>query len=164
MNLKCQCQQEAPTRRFSCFPTDVQAFIVNQSSDLHCCLEGKINSCEHYQIVGPVASRCGWEQAWLVVRGCWCVLVITGPQTPRSCHYLLHIWNHRWSHDSRLLLTHTRVKPHTRYLDRWLFSSSGNPKGAMLTHGNIISNTAAFLKMTEVKQQQHKTAEHNFVF
>lgn len=28
--------------------------------------------------------------------------------------------------------------------------TTGNPKGAMLTHGNVISNTAAFLKMTEV--------------
>ncbi|XP_075900588.1 long-chain-fatty-acid--CoA ligase 1a isoform X2 [Nelusetta ayraudi] len=27
--------------------------------------------------------------------------------------------------------------------------TTGNPKGAMLTHGNVISNTAAFLKMTE---------------
>uniref|UniRef100_A0A671WCN2 Arachidonate--CoA ligase n=1 Tax=Sparus aurata TaxID=8175 RepID=A0A671WCN2_SPAAU len=26
---------------------------------------------------------------------------------------------------------------------------SGNPKGAMLTHGNVISNTAAFIRMTE---------------
>lgn len=31
-----------------------------------------------------------------------------------------------------------------------LFFLSGKPKGAMLTHGNIISNTAAFLKTTEV--------------
>ncbi|KAM3624334.1 uncharacterized protein V6R79_022146 [Siganus canaliculatus] len=27
--------------------------------------------------------------------------------------------------------------------------TTGNPKGAMLTHGNVISNTAAFLKQTE---------------
>uniref|UniRef100_A0A8C4EAG7 Arachidonate--CoA ligase n=1 Tax=Dicentrarchus labrax TaxID=13489 RepID=A0A8C4EAG7_DICLA len=27
---------------------------------------------------------------------------------------------------------------------------SGNPKGAMLTHGNVISNTAAFIKITQV--------------
>ncbi|XP_041838935.1 long-chain-fatty-acid--CoA ligase 1a isoform X2 [Melanotaenia boesemani] len=27
--------------------------------------------------------------------------------------------------------------------------TTGNPKGAMLTHGNIISNTAAFIKITE---------------
>uniref|UniRef100_A0A3Q3GH11 Long-chain-fatty-acid--CoA ligase n=1 Tax=Labrus bergylta TaxID=56723 RepID=A0A3Q3GH11_9LABR len=28
--------------------------------------------------------------------------------------------------------------------------TTGNPKGAMLTHGNVISNTAAFIKITEV--------------
>ncbi|XP_068444860.1 long-chain-fatty-acid--CoA ligase 1a isoform X2 [Clinocottus analis] len=28
--------------------------------------------------------------------------------------------------------------------------TTGNPKGAMLTHGNVISNTAAFIRMTEV--------------
>ncbi|XP_068444858.1 long-chain-fatty-acid--CoA ligase 1a isoform X1 [Clinocottus analis] len=27
--------------------------------------------------------------------------------------------------------------------------TTGNPKGAMLTHGNVISNTAAFIRMTE---------------
>ncbi|XP_047220972.1 long-chain-fatty-acid--CoA ligase 1a isoform X1 [Girardinichthys multiradiatus] len=28
--------------------------------------------------------------------------------------------------------------------------TTGNPKGAMLTHGNVISNTAAFLKVTQI--------------
>lgn len=28
----------------------------------------------------------------------------------------------------------------------------GNPKGALLTHGNVISNTSAFVKVTEVKR------------
>ncbi|XP_054459810.1 long-chain-fatty-acid--CoA ligase 1a isoform X1 [Anoplopoma fimbria] len=28
--------------------------------------------------------------------------------------------------------------------------TTGHPKGAMLTHGNVISNTAAFIRMTEV--------------
>uniref|UniRef100_A0A8C5EJH1 Long-chain-fatty-acid--CoA ligase n=1 Tax=Gouania willdenowi TaxID=441366 RepID=A0A8C5EJH1_GOUWI len=28
--------------------------------------------------------------------------------------------------------------------------TTGNPKGAMLTHGNVISNTAAFIRITEV--------------
>ncbi|XP_033820610.1 long-chain-fatty-acid--CoA ligase 1a isoform X1 [Periophthalmus magnuspinnatus] len=28
--------------------------------------------------------------------------------------------------------------------------TTGNPKGAMLTHGNVISNTAAFIKITQV--------------
>lgn len=32
------------------------------------------------------------------------------------------------------------------------FFLSGKPKGAMLTHGNIIANTAAFLKLTEVNK------------
>ncbi|XP_061627724.1 long-chain-fatty-acid--CoA ligase 1a isoform X2 [Phyllopteryx taeniolatus] len=31
--------------------------------------------------------------------------------------------------------------------------TTGNPKGAVLTHGNIIANTAAFLKITEGKMQ-----------
>uniref|UniRef100_A0A8C5EJA5 Long-chain-fatty-acid--CoA ligase n=1 Tax=Gouania willdenowi TaxID=441366 RepID=A0A8C5EJA5_GOUWI len=30
--------------------------------------------------------------------------------------------------------------------------TTGNPKGAMLTHGNVISNTAAFIRITEVKK------------
>ena len=29
---------------------------------------------------------------------------------------------------------------------------SGNPKGAMLTHGNVIANTAAFLRVTQVNK------------
>ncbi|KAK9540446.1 hypothetical protein VZT92_002898 [Zoarces viviparus] len=28
--------------------------------------------------------------------------------------------------------------------------TTGNPKGAMLTHGNVISNTSAFIRMTEI--------------
>uniref|UniRef100_A0A8C5ELH7 Long-chain-fatty-acid--CoA ligase n=1 Tax=Gouania willdenowi TaxID=441366 RepID=A0A8C5ELH7_GOUWI len=31
--------------------------------------------------------------------------------------------------------------------------TTGNPKGAMLTHGNVISNTAAFIRITEVKKR-----------
>lgn len=33
------------------------------------------------------------------------------------------------------------------------FFLSGKPKGAMLTHANIIANTAAFLKTTEVSKR-----------
>ncbi|XP_055018648.1 long-chain-fatty-acid--CoA ligase 1-like [Boleophthalmus pectinirostris] len=33
--------------------------------------------------------------------------------------------------------------------------TTGNPKGAMLTHGNVISNTAAFLKITQVNKHMH---------
>lgn len=29
--------------------------------------------------------------------------------------------------------------------------SEGNPKGAMLTHENVVSNVAAFLRCTEVR-------------
>lgn len=43
---------------------------------------------------------------------------------------------------------------------------SGNPKGAMLTHGNVISNTAAFIRLTEVntltQQLDLKDVKFNF--
>lgn len=35
---------------------------------------------------------------------------------------------------------------------------SGNPKGGMLTHGNVIANTAAFIKMTEVNKHTNWTS------
>nr|XP_057928584.1 long-chain-fatty-acid--CoA ligase 1a isoform X1 [Doryrhamphus excisus]XP_057928607.1 long-chain-fatty-acid--CoA ligase 1a isoform X1 [Doryrhamphus excisus]XP_057928618.1 long-chain-fatty-acid--CoA ligase 1a isoform X1 [Doryrhamphus excisus]XP_057928624.1 long-chain-fatty-acid--CoA ligase 1a isoform X1 [Doryrhamphus excisus]XP_057928630.1 long-chain-fatty-acid--CoA ligase 1a isoform X1 [Doryrhamphus excisus] len=41
-------------------------------------------------------------------------------------------------------------KPEDLALICFTSGTTGNPKGAMLTHGNVISNTAAFLKMTEV--------------
>ena len=37
---------------------------------------------------------------------------------------------------------------------RWpmfMCALSGNPKGAMLTHGNIVSNCSAFIRVTEVR-------------
>uniref|UniRef100_A0A672LQ22 long-chain-fatty-acid--CoA ligase n=1 Tax=Sinocyclocheilus grahami TaxID=75366 RepID=A0A672LQ22_SINGR len=35
----------------------------------------------------------------------------------------------------------------------FLFFSTGSPKGAMLTHGNVVSNCSAFIKITEVSQE-----------
>uniref|UniRef100_A0A8C1G7F1 Arachidonate--CoA ligase n=1 Tax=Cyprinus carpio TaxID=7962 RepID=A0A8C1G7F1_CYPCA len=32
----------------------------------------------------------------------------------------------------------------------FFFFSTGNPKGAMITHGNVVSNCSAFIKVTEV--------------
>jgi len=42
------------------------------------------------------------------------------------------------------------------------YPPSGNPKGAMLTHGNIISNTAAFIRITEVNKHTCETV--TFIF
>ncbi|XP_019718041.1 long-chain-fatty-acid--CoA ligase 1a isoform X1 [Hippocampus comes] len=46
---------------------------------------------------------------------------------------------------------HDPVPPKPEDLALICFTSgtTGNPKGAILTHGNVISNTAAFLKITE---------------
>ncbi|KAF7666250.1 hypothetical protein LDENG_00112830 [Lucifuga dentata] len=41
-------------------------------------------------------------------------------------------------------------KPDDLALVCFTSGTTGNPKGAMLTHGNIISNTAAFLRETEI--------------
>uniref|UniRef100_A0A671R9B6 Arachidonate--CoA ligase n=1 Tax=Sinocyclocheilus anshuiensis TaxID=1608454 RepID=A0A671R9B6_9TELE len=35
----------------------------------------------------------------------------------------------------------------------FLFFSTGSPKGAMITHGNVVSNCSAFIKVTEVSQE-----------
>ncbi|KAM6941050.1 long-chain-fatty-acid--CoA ligase 1a isoform 1-T3 [Lycodopsis pacificus] len=46
----------------------------------------------------------------------------------------------------------TPVAPTPEDLALVCFTSgtTGNPKGAMLTHGNVISNTSAFIRMTEI--------------
>ncbi|XP_077426928.1 long-chain-fatty-acid--CoA ligase 1a isoform X2 [Vanacampus margaritifer] len=44
-------------------------------------------------------------------------------------------------------------KPEDIALVCFTSGTTGNPKGAILTHGNIISNTSAFLKITEGKVQ-----------
>lgn len=41
-------------------------------------------------------------------------------------------------------------KPEDLALICFTSGTTGNPKGAMITHGNVISNTAAFLKITQV--------------
>ncbi|XP_059196906.1 long-chain-fatty-acid--CoA ligase 1a isoform X1 [Centropristis striata] len=41
-------------------------------------------------------------------------------------------------------------KPEDLALICFTSGTTGNPKGAMLTHGNVISNTAAFIKITQV--------------
>uniref|UniRef100_A0A3Q3VZD8 Long-chain-fatty-acid--CoA ligase n=1 Tax=Mola mola TaxID=94237 RepID=A0A3Q3VZD8_MOLML len=43
----------------------------------------------------------------------------------------------------------TAPKPEDLALVCFTSGTTGNPKGAMLTHGNVISNTAAFLRTTE---------------
>ncbi|XP_057698382.1 long-chain-fatty-acid--CoA ligase 1a isoform X2 [Corythoichthys intestinalis] len=46
-------------------------------------------------------------------------------------------------------------KPEDIALICFTSGTTGNPKGAILTHGNVISNTAAFLKITEVHCMLH---------
>uniref|UniRef100_A0A672ZTJ9 Long-chain-fatty-acid--CoA ligase n=1 Tax=Sphaeramia orbicularis TaxID=375764 RepID=A0A672ZTJ9_9TELE len=41
-------------------------------------------------------------------------------------------------------------KPEDLALICFTSGTTGNPKGAMITHGNVISNTAAFIRVTEV--------------
>ncbi|TKS68265.1 Long-chain-fatty-acid--CoA ligase 1 [Collichthys lucidus] len=41
-------------------------------------------------------------------------------------------------------------KPEDLALICFTSGTTGDPKGAMLTHGNVISNTAAFIKITEI--------------
>uniref|UniRef100_A0A673IIB2 Arachidonate--CoA ligase n=1 Tax=Sinocyclocheilus rhinocerous TaxID=307959 RepID=A0A673IIB2_9TELE len=42
----------------------------------------------------------------------------------------------------------------------FLFFSTGSPKGAMLTHGNVVSNCSAFIKVTEVHCMLNQTDIH----
>ncbi|KAM9818701.1 long-chain-fatty-acid--CoA ligase 1a isoform 2-T5 [Syngnathus typhle] len=57
---------------------------------------------------------------------------------------------------------HDPVPPKPEDLALICFTSgtTGNPKGAILTHGNIIANTAAFLKITEGKIQASSKDVH----
>ncbi|PWA29372.1 hypothetical protein CCH79_00013988 [Gambusia affinis] len=43
----------------------------------------------------------------------------------------------------------TPPKPNDLAIICFTSGTTGNPKGAMLTHGNVISNTAAFIKVTQ---------------
>uniref|UniRef100_A0AAZ3PUT6 Long-chain-fatty-acid--CoA ligase n=1 Tax=Oncorhynchus tshawytscha TaxID=74940 RepID=A0AAZ3PUT6_ONCTS len=56
--------------------------------------------------------------------------------------------NHKW----HLVQGHTSAPPTPDDLALICFTSgtTGNPKGGMLTHGNVIANCAAFIKITEV--------------
>ncbi|XP_077965189.1 long-chain-fatty-acid--CoA ligase 1a isoform X2 [Gasterosteus aculeatus] len=57
---------------------------------------------------------------------------------------------------------HQPVPPTPEDLALICFTSgtTGNPKGGMLTHGNVIANTAAFIKMTEGFLKPTKTDVH----
>lgn len=77
--------------------------------------------------------------------------LITASCTGRPRAGLLHIRNHRWI-DRMALMWLSILSLEINVILTLVFYPSGKPKGAMLTHGNIISNTAAFLKTTEVNQ------------
>uniref|UniRef100_A0AAR2J6W1 Long-chain-fatty-acid--CoA ligase n=1 Tax=Pygocentrus nattereri TaxID=42514 RepID=A0AAR2J6W1_PYGNA len=48
-------------------------------------------------------------------------------------------------------------KPEDLALICFTSGTTGNPKGAMLTHGNIISNCAGFIRITELRPNRHDT-------
>lgn len=70
--------------------------------------------------------------------------LISASQTRWPRYYLLHFWNHRCAYSSDNSFVLTLVFYFIQ------FSLLGNPKGAMLTHRNVVSNTAAFIKITKV--------------
>ncbi|KAM3612432.1 uncharacterized protein V6R79_008283 [Siganus canaliculatus] len=57
---------------------------------------------------------------------------------------------------------HQPVPPRPEDMALICFTSgtTGNPKGAMLTHRNVVSNCSAFIKMTEVSCPTHPTDVH----
>ncbi|CAN9514670.1 unnamed protein product [Ophioblennius macclurei] len=53
-----------------------------------------------------------------------------------------------------------RPQPEDMALICFTSGTTGNPKGAMLTHKNIVSNCSAFIKITEISCQMHPTDVH----